>query len=44
MPPAAEEAPSAQVTDVEFCNCTNDELEAGKTCGLPQCPNHTEED
>ena len=25
--------------DVEFCGCTNEELERGRTCGQPQCPN-----
>lgn len=25
--------------EVEFCGCTNEELEAGRTCGQPQCPN-----
>lgn len=23
----------------ELCECTNDQLERGETCGLPQCPN-----
>lgn len=27
------------VEDVEFCGCTNTALEAGRTCGQPQCPN-----
>lgn len=27
------------IETVDFCGCTNDQLEAGKTCGFPQCPN-----
>jgi hypothetical protein len=27
------------VTEVEFCDCTNEELEAGRVCDQPQCPN-----
>lgn len=27
------------VEDVDFCGCTNEELEADRTCGEPQCPN-----
>jgi hypothetical protein len=27
------------VEEVEFCGCTNDQLERGTSCGLPQCPN-----
>jgi hypothetical protein len=33
---------NAIVEEVEFCGCTNEELEAGKTCGQPQCPNARE--
>lgn len=29
----------AAVEDVEFCDCTNTELEAGRVCAQPQCPN-----
>jgi hypothetical protein len=29
----------ATVEKVPLCLCTNTELEAGKTCGLPFCPN-----
>lgn len=29
----------AEVTDVDLCGCTNEELEAGRTCGQPACPN-----
>lgn len=25
--------------EVAFCGCTNERLEAGRTCGQPQCPN-----
>jgi hypothetical protein len=28
-----------KITEVDFCDCTNTELEAGKTCGLSICPN-----
>jgi hypothetical protein len=34
-PPAKETV----VEVVEFCGCTNDQLERGTSCGLPQCPN-----
>jgi hypothetical protein len=27
------------IEEVEFCGCTNEELEAGSTCGQPKCPN-----
>lgn len=27
------------VVEVDFCGCTNTELERGKTCGQPSCPN-----
>ena len=30
----------AVVEEVEFCGCTNEELEAGHTCGQPTCPNN----
>jgi hypothetical protein len=33
-----------QFDSVAFCECTNDELEAGHTCDLPQCPNREEEE
>jgi hypothetical protein len=32
-------ADKAIVEEVPFCLCTNTESEAGKTCGLPFCPN-----
>lgn len=31
--------PEGYGEDVEFCDCTNEELEACRTCGQPQCPN-----
>lgn len=34
---------SVEITEVPFCGCTNDELEQGKTCGQPQCPNRDRE-
>lgn len=27
--------------EVPFCGCTNEELEAGRSCGQPTCPNRT---
>lgn len=30
---------SGQIEDVEFCDCTNEELEAGRSCSQPTCPN-----
>lgn len=27
------------VEEVDICGCTNEELEAGRTCGQPECPN-----
>lgn len=34
------EGPSeAGIEAVELCGCTNEQLEAGVTCGQPQCPN-----
>jgi hypothetical protein len=30
---------NVKIEEVPFCNCTNTELEAGKTCGLAHCPN-----
>lgn len=30
---------SGIIQRVAFCGCTNDALEAGRTCGQPQCPN-----
>lgn len=32
----------AIVEEVEFCGCTNEELEAGRTCGQDTCPNGKE--
>lgn len=29
----------AAIEAVPFCGCTNEQLEAGRTCGLPECPN-----
>jgi hypothetical protein len=29
----------AKVVDVDFCACTNEELEQGKTCYMATCPN-----
>ncbi len=30
---------NATVEEVQICNCTNEQLERGETCGLPICPN-----
>lgn len=34
----------AEIADVPLCRCTNDELEQGKTCGAPTCPNYERKD
>lgn len=34
-------AAEATTEDVEFCFCTNTELEAGRVCESPVCPNRT---
>ncbi len=33
------ETEKAIVEEIEICNCTNDQLERGETCGLAICPN-----
>lgn len=30
---------NAEITEVPICGCTNTDLEAGRTCGQPECPN-----
>jgi hypothetical protein len=30
---------TAVVEEVEICDCTNEELERGRRCSLPICPN-----
>jgi hypothetical protein len=34
----------AVVEEVEICNCTNEQLERGETCGLAICPNAPDDD
>lgn len=39
VPPPVPRSEKTVIEKVEFCGCTNDQLERGTSCGLPQCPN-----
>lgn len=39
VPPPVPRSEDMVIEKVQFCACTNDQLERGTSCGLPQCPN-----
>jgi hypothetical protein len=39
VPPPVQRSEETVIETVEFCGCTNTQLERGTSCGLPQCPN-----